>query len=395
MQIFKGTVQAYKPSSNPDNKMWVVLDGKDFEIEVIYTSPAYQRHYYGVYSKPPVTSEVLVAYDGRKYYYLSTIVDYHENLETRSKNTAGQDLPLFSDRMMSNPSGVPTTMMFKNDLGAGLDIKDFRGKNAITNQPEPIVSHVELQSANGHKLLLGASPEMNCVMLQTKDKDGIVIGGPVPIGSLGKPGIPYAKGQITITSLYDHLCTVKKGSYKLKIKDGRDITIENNSRGTFNIFQQDPTQFQGPGAKPSLQFGNLNLISKFRDINIYTDNPVPGVMPPPGFSNIYISTSNGTIQIKSGGDVVILSNGNTTVQSVGDLNLVSQTGNVNIQAALNVTTQALGGNTDIQSSQDTNIVGFGSTNLGSGSAPVTLNSVAQVPVVPLEPTVPLFNVYGR
>lgn len=395
MKVLKGTVQAYKPSETP-NKMWVRLDNNSFfDTEVIYTSPTYQRHYYGMFAMPPMGSEVLVAFDGIKYYYLSTIVDYHTTYGSESVGPGDKPLPLFSDSMMTTTSGVPATMMFKNDLNAGLDIKNFKSMNPITESPDPIVNQVELRSSAGHRLLLSDSPQTNCVILENTNHDGIMIGGKVPIGSFGKPGMPLAMGQIKITSTYDHMCVVKKGSYRLNVKEGQDITIKNESRGFNSLFAVDPLAVPGPGYRPSLMFGNINLITKFRDINIYTDNPAPGVVPPPGFSNIFISTSNGLIQLKSGGDIVIYSVGKTTVESVGDLNLVSQTGNVNIQAGLGITAKALVGNVDIQATQAANVVGFASTNLGSGATPVTLNSVVQQPIAPLVPTVPQFNVYGK
>lgn len=395
MEILKGTVQPYRGDDEP-NKIWVKLDKVEyFDTEVIYTSPVFQRHYYGIFAKPPIGTEVLVAFDGINYYYISSIVAQHTTYGSQSKTTNGDPLPLFSEPKMVTSSGEPATMLFKNEDNAGLSIKSVRDTNPITKEPEPIVNQVELRSSSGHKLLLGDSPQLNCVILENKKHDGIVIGGEVPIGSLGKPGLPMAEGQIKITSTYDHMCVVKNGSYDLKVKDGRDITLKNTSRGTYSIFAADPLAPLGVGVRPSLQFGNINLVSKFRDINIYTDNPVPGILPPAGFSNIYISTSNGLIQLKSGGDIVIYSTGNTSIESIGDLNLVSQAGNVNIQAGLGITAQALGGSVNIQSTLDTNVVGFVSTNLGSGATPVTLNSVVQQPVIPLVPTVPQFNVYGK
>ena len=395
MEILKGTVQPYRPSDAP-NKIWVRLDDNSyFDTEVVYTSPVFQRHYYGIFAKPPIGTEVLVAFDGFTYYYISSIVDQHPNYGSDSKTTDGQPLPLFSESKMVNSSGEPSTMMFKNDENAGLSIKSVKDKNPITKERDPIANQVELRSSSGNKLVLNDSPMANCVILETTNHDGIMIGGKVPIGSFGKPGMPLAMGQIKITSTYDHMCVVKNGSYKLNIKEGQDITIKNESRGFNSFFALDPLAVPGPGYRPSLMFGNINLVTKFRDINIYTDNPAPGVVPPAGFSNIFISTSNGLIQLKSGGDIVIYSVGKTTVESVGDLNLVSQTGNVNIQAGLGITAKALVGNVDIQATQAANVVGFASTNLGSGATPVTLNSVVQQPIAPLVPTVPQFNVYGR
>ena len=202
------------------------------------------------------------------------------------------------------------------------------------------------------------------------------------------------------SSLNSHRCVVQNGEYSLTVNNGRDITIRNNSVGTHGFYFPNPLD---PNLKmsPLLHFGNINLISKWRDINIYTDNPA---YLPPGFpSNIYISTDKGFIQLKSTGDVNIYSNlGKVVVQGQLGIDLIATTGDINLHA------QA--GNVNIKSNLDTNIAatlnlnaeGVTSTNLGSGS-PLHLNKPAGSGATTATVDMPIatpellqkYNVYGK
>lgn len=386
MQILKGTVATNKDTSK-SGKIWVLLDiDKSNAVQVIYTSPFFNRFNHGIIAIPNVYSQVLVAYDGKNYYYLSTVVDYHDEFGSITTDGVGKPASIFGDPKVYDSSGVPSKMEFKNDKDAGLTLTTFY------ENKKPIVNDVTLRSSQGNELVLSDSPKQDVIMLKNKHGDGITIAGGA--------STPFANRCIQIKTQNSHVCTVAKGEYSVTVSDGRDVTIRNDSTGKSAIYIP-PLPILGPppvGSTPILQYGNINLISKFRDINIYTDVPDAQVATlPRNFSNIYISTNQGMVQINSNGDVKIFSKtGRVTVQSLGDINLVSNEGSINLQAAAGINLNTLA-NININATQNLNAQGVISTNLGSGS-PLHLNKLGgaiPAPPQPIPPELPRLNVYGK
>jgi len=399
MQILKGVVGPHKDFSK-SGKLRVQLtwpSKRDEMVEVFYTSPNYSTNYYGIFAPPPEHSLVLIAYDGKDYYYLSTVVDHSKHLGAVSKTEDGKFAPVYNETKFYTPSGQPAAMFFKNHRDAGLKITSYYAEN------EPTVNNVTLKSTTNHELVLSDSPDMDCVILRNKHGDGMTIGGEVTEYA-PKKNIPIIERSITLKSLNSHRCVVDQGEYSVTIVDGRDITLRNESRGSNGFYVPDPTQI-GP-INPLKMYGNINLISKFRDINIYTDNPPPvagGISPATVNvdSNIYISTNNqvplqGMIQINANGDVKIFGRtGRVLIQSAGDIDLTSELGNVNIQALVGEVNIKSGTQTNIGATTTLNAYGLGETNLGAGT-PLYLNKAGNSPSVDL-PTVelPAFNAYGK
>jgi len=382
MELLIGVVGPYTDTETNSGRMNVNLGGSTY-VPVLYTTPNHSRYQHGFFAPPEINSRVLVAFDGTQYYYISTIVDWPDSFGAVAKDAVGNPAPLFADKV-HDTSGRPCTMMMKNSMGAGIKIDSIYEADALVNA-------VTVKSSQGHKLVLSDSAKSDAIFIQNKDNDGIVISG----GS----SEPYAGGCIKMTATNSHSCTVKHGDYSVRVNDGRDITLRNDSKGLYAYYVPDPILNPIPvGISPALQYGNVNLISKFRDINIYTDVPVAQqAILPPNFSNIFISTNQGMVQINSNGDVKIFSKtGGVTVQSLGDINLVSNAGSINLQAAagINLNTPA---NININASQNLNAQGAISTNLGSGS-PLHLNKqggAIPAPPRPIPPEIPKLNVYGK
>lgn len=382
MEILIGTVGPYTDTETNSGRMNVNFGGSTY-VPVIYTSPNHSRYQHGFFAPPEIHSKVLVAFDGNQYYYISTIVDWPDAFGAVATDKTGRRLPLYSDKV-HDTSGRPCSMMMKNSMDAGIKIDSIYEADALVNG-------VTVKSSQGHKLVLSDSAKSDAIFLQNKDNDGIVISG----GS----SEPYAGGCIKITATNSHSCVVKHGDYQVKVNDGRDITLRNDSKGMYAYYVPDPITNPAPvGINPALQYGNINLISKFRDINIYTDVPVAQkAILPPNFSNIFISTNQGMVQINSNGDVKIFSNtGGVTVQSLGDINLVSTGGAINLQSTLGINLNTLA-DININATQNLNAQGTISTNLGSGS-PLHLNKARgaiPAPPAPIPPELPTLNVYGK
>lgn len=391
MEIYEARVD-YHRDFTKSGKFWATLiDGPPGSVEVTYTSPYFDKHITGVFSPPCQNSRILITKLGEYYYYLSTIVDHDFNYGISPKDYNGSPLPLNSEKNAYNTSGQPTVMTFKNSEGAGLKMTRLYEIN------KDIVNDTRLESTQGHKLVLSDSPNMDCVVLSNKDGDGITISG--------RKSTPFSARSIEIKSDNSHTCTVQMGEYYVRVVDGRDVTIRNDSIGTFG-FLPTPSNMSptNPGINPLLQFGNINLVSKWRDINIYTDTPT---IVPWTRSNIFISTTKGFVQINSMGDVSIFSNlGSVSIQSAGDLNLMSLSGNVNIESkvgSINLKTNnpTIGlGDINVDAGAVLNAQGLLGTNLGSGVSELHLNKPKEDPdnlvlVLPGAPSIPTLNVYGR
>lgn len=382
MEIFKAIVEPYRPG-DPENIINAVLLPGPVTIKVKYTSPNHQRYYYGFYAPPPVGSEILVAYekDTTEYFYLSTIVDHGTSLGQVSKDSFGNPANLYSEYKYVDPSGNPTAMFFKNHKDAGLKIQNY------FTPGEPIANQVTLKSSARHQLLLSDGPGGNCVILQNADGDNITIGGDITLPY--KPSLPYICRGITINSQNTQQCLVTNGSFEVKVTNGREITLQNESRGDYALYIPNPTE--SPAGNPLLRYGNINLKTSYRDINIFTDNPIPGLVN----SNVYISTQAGLIQLNSGGEVKIFANtGKVTVQALNGIDMHAITGDINIEAKAGNVNIRSGLATNIGATTQLNAYGLATTNLGAGT-PLNLNTTTQTGIPPLPGELPRLNVYGK
>jgi hypothetical protein len=386
MRIFEAVVTSNRDDTK-SGRFNAKLEGEDLSIEgVIYTTPYHSPYFQGQFSPPSLHSKVLLCHDEikNKYYYMSTVVEHTVDHGAVPINKMGQPLPLVMEPNLYNDAYRPQKMTFKNGQGAGLSITSFHGKDAAGTQ-KPIVSETKLESEGGNMVVVSNSPDAQGIIIQNKHRDGIVISSSSYKG--------YAARTITTESESTQSCIVKHGDYKVSIVDGRDMTFKNNSLGTYGMLPAPipptlpyPRQAVPPYIpNPLLQFGNVNLVSKYRDINIYTDNPF---FTAPGNSNIYVSTDRGMIQLKANGDIMIYANtGAVNIQGASGLNLTSLLGDININSAGNINMKALlninsfagvsmnnSSNTDINihAANNFNAAGTNETNIGISTTTYTL-----------------------
>ena len=376
-------------------------------IKVKYTSPNHQRYYYGIFAPPAVGSEILVAYEKENldsYYYLSTIVDHSVDLGLMSKKalgtSKGASLPadLFSEYKNYDDKGNPTAMFFKNEKDAGLKITNYYASG------EPIINEVKLESGKGKRLILSDSPASECVVLSNEDGDSITIGSDVSVPYRLKKGGVIPRG-ISINSLNSQQCVVSNGEYVVNVTEGRDISLVNDSVGVYRAVAAlsilggtVPAGWLGP-MDPLNLFGNVNLISKYRDINIFTDPTLPnllGTRP----SSIYLSTQFGFVQLVGGQGIKIFNQNpafKVSVHSAGSVDVISKTGSINLLAPLgqvNIEAESI----NMKATTVFNAAGNVATNIGS-SSPLNLNSGVPVVISPLAKLgladIPTPNVFGK
>lgn len=389
LKIFKGIVTS-NTDSTESGVVSVSINNSKTLIKAVYTSPYFARYTTGIFAPPATGSHILVAYseDEDKYYYISTIVEHPAIIGAAVKYTTGGISPVINDALSYSPSGTPSIMTFKDDTGAGLKITNYRTQN------KPIANQTVLKSTQGHKLILSDSPDKDCAILKNKDGDGITI-------TANKNKV-HSSNSIVIHSRNSHRCTVLNGDYIVRVVDGRDLTLINESTG-FNKKYYDPEAALNANlaSNPLEQYGNINLVSRTNDINIYTGGDTPAVAATTAQlgGDVLISTlsTGSVIQINSNGDVKIFANvGKVSVQAFSGISLVSESGDIDIQAPSG-NINMLGNNINVAALTNLNAQGGAATNLGMGGIPLNLNNVGSPPasVEVLGPEIPKLNAYGR
>lgn len=329
-------------------------------IPVNYVSPSYDSHNGGIFTPPALFSEVLVYYDDDLglYFYLGTMVGNSQLLpgtDAKNKND------VINSKNVYTPDGIPKASTFTNSDGAGLKISDY-----YTDETKQLESKVQLKSTQGHKVKLSDNPNMDAVFIKNKDGDGITITANRNLGELSDNTIStFAKNSIR---------TVAESGEISFLTGGRNINIENI----------------GSGKKGSLvnQGGNINIKTLWKDINIFSKgitNPWSG---PAG--RVLISTQEGLIQIKSGGPITIYS-------FTDDINVVAQTGNINLKAEGEINLDAglginlrTGTGSSVQlAGGQASVAGVAGTNVGVIGTPLNLNSTITPQPVDLTMVVPV------
>lgn len=307
---------------------------------VRYTSPYFDKHHGGMFAIPNPGSEILLLYDEdlREYYYISTIVD-HSVLTGLRTPTPQKIMPL---KNVYTPDGIPMAVTFTDHKGAGLKVSNYyhtdKESGKVTIDP-----NVSLKSTLGHKVLLSDSPDLDCVIVRNRAYDGITI--------TNRPTLAHPANSIQVMSKGPQMCVVRDSSYLIAVTDGRDINIINSSTGA-----------KAPRGNPR-RSGNINLLSKHRDISILTDGDD---------GNIFIKTTRNVIQISSGGQVNIYSDSDINISTGGSLDMVAN-GNINIKGK-NVNIESVT-NINLKANSKIKAAGSSGMDLGDGSSPLHLNRI--------------------
>ena len=326
--------------------------------KVILTSSYFVKYELGgILTVPPIGSEVILFYDEElnKYYYVSTIV-YHELWGVKGAESEPKPNKPLIEKDFYNSKCRPQKMYFKDDRGAGLKIE-----NEFTDEKEPILNEVSLNSVQGHVLKLSDSFQRDGVILRNKDGDGITI--------TANKNLVHPSNSIEIKSKGNYRCVSYFGEIYMGLVEGRDISIVNNSAG-YNSY-------------PITQFGNVNLVSKWKDINIYSEGPT---------GNVLISTPLGVIQLKS--REINVYGTTVNVNSVSSINIKSVAGNINLDSGGDINLKSIRG-INITAGTTATVAGLAGTKVGRTATPLDLNSTVRITAPNLNIGVPIINDYGK
>ena len=363
MKLLKGLVVGNKDLTRSGIFQVALVNYPDVQVDVTYTSPFYSIHQGGFFAIPPIDSEVIIIQDDElnEYFYLSTIVSEPKltGVENKVKD------PLINTRKIYTPNGSPKAITITNAKGAGLKISNY-----FSDSTEPIHNKVVLETPQGSKLSLEDNPNRKEILLRNESGDGITI--------TSTPNSVHSAGSMEIKTRGSQRFYAGTGELRMTLTDGRDIYLENKSTGT--------------NAQEKSQAGNVNITSVHRDINITCDASQNNSLYS---GKIFIHTSEGVVQISSGGGITIYAKGDLNLKSLGDINMQAG-GSIRLKAAESIEIRSDQGDSALTSSSGRVIVGGGNgLNAGLTGTPLNLNSAIDIGPGTLDIDDPIKNAYGK
>ncbi len=289
----------------------IASEGND-EQTVYYVSP-YGSNAEGAFiAVPEVGTQVLVCKvaGGTSWYYLGTTFS-PEPGEVNGDRIKDTELMPFErvDPEMYKARGTPMKYTFKSPQGAGITMSDeynpefFNQKTVITTggakkitmTEAPTIDSIILDSGNGSKITLTDDPQNQSLAARS-----------IQVESVGPQKYINTESQTDI----------------VVGKAGRELQLINNANGI-------------PWGN-SVEAGNVNIQSKWKDVNVFTQAEQGRIfiecLNENGSSQEIVIETNGTgggITIKTKGSVNISADENINMRAGGNLNIDCQKYSVN------------------------------------------------------------------
>jgi hypothetical protein len=354
MQLFKAQVVSTEDLLEEGKVLVICPDIAENPFYVIYASPYFSPMGGGFIAIPEEGTMILISKpdNDNTWYFMSCIVQPPEGDDPTNVVTSKGLL----DKRMYRKRHRPQKLVFQDSKG---------NKLVMTNSYEEdfINSKIELRSSGGKRVILSDSPMMDSIMVVTENGDGVVI--------TSQANEVHGEQSLEVRSrgLQTHVC--RESSMNIGVVDGREVNLFNDSTGSMRN-PDDPEKY-----------GNINIRSKFRDVNITTDGDS---------GNMFLDVlgTQGLLQIDSEGNIIIHCAGNIQLGAEGELHLRAD-GALKIQGS-EVTIKATGGGVDIEGSGDVGVQAGGNTALDG--VQVHLNSGLSRGVPETIEVVPETNKYG-
>ena len=379
LKLVQGRVIANDDPGHSGSFQAIFNEISDTPLDVIYTSPAYRRGGGGLLYIPERGDYIFAIHDttNNRFYYQSTAV----GLQYPTTDA----LPFFENinkNSFYNSYDKPVKVTYENQKGAGLCITSDNTSfnNDLGPAPAPrMIDSVVLKSPLNKRLSLDDSPQTDAIFIKNQHKDGIVISG--------DSTEIFPAQMIQVKSSGPHNYTCMQSHMDIRVVEGTDITIENNSTGKMG---QTPSEDQWPNGseqQPPKRWGGVYVRSENGDVSL-ASQATDG--------RIFISTPNAQIQITEGdseleSNIVIKTSGKISMESEGDIDMRSNNGSIRLEAAGDVDVTA-GGLLKTSSSGKTSISSGGDTAIEGSN--VLLNSGGTEAPAFATPTEPLLNDYS-
>ena len=328
MDIYKATIISTVDLSEEGRIMVFCDEISDDYFEVTYVSPYYSDFQGGMIAIPAKGADILIskAVNSDDWYYLGSVVDRKRSYTPPksgllSRPDVGeisphlsQVTPVMPEEGIYSSRNAPSKVILKSPLGNCLTLSDQNNKEFNNIR-------AELRTPSGKRLMMHDGNEVGAVMLQNEELDGI------KIASKMSKHLPTR--SIQIESSGDQAFRTKKGSMDLNITDGQDISIYNKSNGTMSLSMMKH------------QTGNVNIKSKWRDINITCNNKVGGRIFVHAGEKIQLEATTGEVIIHAARKVTIASTEGIDMISGGDIKM-SAAKNIDIVAGVGMSCGSLG-----------------------------------------------------
>jgi len=314
----------YSSSKDGTFKAEAVIDNQLVEVDVTYTSPYYRVNSGGFIAIPEKETQILILHNKNPknkgeslFYFHSCIVTDKGSTDDPKRNKEFEAIK-DNDKKAKIYSKLdkPVTQAFTNAVGAGVYIqRDFDGIS--------IKNNVILKAENDCEVTCGAPG----IQITNNHGDNITLTSDTIID--GPPAAPVGARSLSIVTRGNQEYKCTNSDITMKIVDGGDINIENNSTGAFGMLMKaasfiapvrPPTAFAA-GLTP--QSGNIRLKSRWRDIILAALGVGSKIHIVTNTSKIVVDGQTGQINIFSPGGVDINSVGPINMNSVANINLNS------------------------------------------------------------------------
>lgn len=319
----------------------VDAEGND-EQTVYYVSPYGSNGAGGFVAVPEVGTRVLVCKPtgATSWYYLGSTFSQEPREVEGGKIPDTEAMPLERiDPEMYKARGIPMRYVFKSPQGAGLTMSD-------EYNPEYFNRKVELVSTQNKKVVLHDAPGVDSIQIDSGNGSRITLTDDPQNQSLAARSI-----QVESVGPQKYICSESQTDVVVG-EGGRELQLLNNANGV--------------SWGDSANAGNVNVQSKWKDVNVFTQAEQGRIFIEcldSGGSNqqIVIETngSNGAITIKTNGTVNVAA-GEAINMEAPNINIGCDRFSVN--AAVDIQMQGQQVNID---------PGAGTVQLASGAAPTS------------------------
>lgn len=265
-------------------------------VEVIHTSPFYQPNAGGLVAIPEQGTQIICLVNESPHpneeviYYLASIPSLPGGSRVDEQNEDYENIRSNDSKakIYGENSKRPVTQTLTNTAGAGLYIHREFAQTKISN-------NVTLKSETDNEVNVGTVG----VQIRNNEGDSIVLNG-------SEPNDQYSARSLAIETMASQEYKCTNSDIKMKVVDGGDINIENNSTGLFSLSGK--------------WFGNIRLKSRFRNIDL-------AALGVGSYVNIY--TLGATIQVDAEGNIKVITAGNIDFNAAQNINMTAG-GSVNI-----------------------------------------------------------------
>jgi len=281
---------------------------------VKYTSPyggfhdPFSGEKAGFYGIPSKGSLVLVAQtEDEEDYYLISVIHQPDKRSTTTSIPSIKNSKTIPRSVYKLFPGMPQQIVLSDHTGNKLTLSH-------SHKPQMNEENIraELKSGQGKKLSLIDTPLVNRIILETEEGDGIDV-------TARQPEVPTDLPSRHLRLRTGGMMqTLAQHGIDMLVVDGLEFDIANESTGAFST--------------SGLQFGNVNITSKHKDVNITTKGQGGRVM-------IRSKGSDGVVQINADGSIVIKAP-NDNIYVEGDNINIKASSNLNIEAGNNVNIKA-------------------------------------------------------